>query len=575
MLSAGVLSTGSAAAQNTSDRGTTCKEGRIADVKILTHQVFDASKDGALGTLYSIGNSVHFETRKGFVRRELLFHPGDCIDPLRLSESARLLRQHGFLKSATIETVPRGDGTYDVIVDTQDDWTLRFEPRLVFGDRVEFTGIVLEERSILGTGRALMFAYRNRTTFGAVYSNPQFMKRRWNLALSAGRTEGGDYAGGGLSYPFVGLVGRKAGFSVAGYNERWFRFVAGDSPEEHEVIQPFIRTTAQFGGAVRKAGEVRGRETKLGSLGASISYERLDYGSLFFNDTTVATELGESEQETDSIAQQIFAPRNTLRLNLMFGLQALQFIQRRGLTTLDAVEDIPLGVSGGLMLGIAAPVLGTTDSYVFAGLEGFVGVELSRKWLAVLRGSFESRRDYDDNAWRDVFGTVEARGFWQLSRRHTVDIGALFSAGWDATVPFQLTLGGGEGVRGYSLFRFPGGARAVVSVEERAFLGSIGELFDVGTVVFFDAGRMWANEAPFGSNSRLRASVGVGLRFSTPTESRTTYQIELATPLGAGEEGLIFRVRIGRIGRIERRPPDFQLERSRDPALRNALVNLQ
>ncbi len=67
----------------------------------------------------------------------------------------------------------------------------------------------------------------------------------------------------------------------------------------------------------------------------------------------------------------------------------------------------------------------------------------------------------------------------------------------------------------------------------------------------------------------------MGLRLSTPTKSRTTYQLELATPLGAGEEGLIFRLRIGRIGRIERRPPDLQLERSRDPALRNALVNLR
>lgn len=570
---------GAAHAQSSSVEGEACEAGRIGEINIQSTPVFGGATNGVVDKLHAAGNWLHVTTRRGVVRRELLFKPGDCVDELRLSESERLLRQLRFIRSASVETTPRGDGTVDVSVVTRDDWSLRLEPRFSVGSGLGFTGVSLGERNLLGTGRGLDLFFIDRhagNNYGLTYVNPQWMKTRWDLALVTAKTEEGFFVSEVVRHPFVGLVGHQAAFQGLSHAEAWFRFVGADSGDRKEVILPFRQQTFQLGGALRRAAAPRGRATRQGTYGVSVSFEDLQYGTIFFPDSSTAAEVGFSEEEADSIAMLALLPRETLRLNFLVGVQGLEFERRVGLNTVGAVEDIAIGASAELLLGLAAPVFGTDDSHLLLGLDGYAGANVSRRWLTQVRGSFEGRRDYDAREWRDLFGALEIQNFWKLHSKHTLVLAGLFSAGWETTVPFQLTLGGPEGLRGYASHRYPGGARAVVTLEERSNLLSAGELFDLGSSVFVDTGRMWANEAPFGTNSGVRASVGAALRLATPSGTRVTYQLEVAAPIDARTtlNDLIFTLRIGSAPRTETRPPDPQLERSRDAGLRSAARNL-
>jgi outer membrane protein assembly factor BamA len=158
-----------------------------------------------------------------------------------------------------------------------------------------------------------------------------------------------------------------------------------------------------------------------------------------------------------------------------------------------------------------------------------------------------------------------------VNSRSTNEITASYSAGWETTVPFQLTLGGPYKLGGYAPDRYPGGARAVLRVENRYRLGNVGGLFDFGSVVFADLGKMWSNGALFGVDSGLRASAGIGLRIATPAGSRQTYRLQLGIPLAGGVrlDDLVLSLSIDRLLRIETESIDPQLARSRDPAVRS------
>jgi outer membrane translocation and assembly module TamA len=106
------------------------------------------------------------------------------------------------------------------------------------------------------------------------------------------------------------------------------------------------------------------------------------------------------------------------------------------------------------------------------------------------------------------------------------------TAGVRTRSPFQLSLGGDLGVRGYPRERFPGGRRILISLEDRIlFEGPFRNIMDLGATAFLDLGRIWPGDAPFGIDSGWRAAAGVGLRNALPSGGRRTYRIDLALPI--------------------------------------------
>ena len=118
------------------------------------------------------------------------------------------------------------------------------------------------------------------------------------------------------------------------------------------------------------------------------------------------------------------------------------------------------------------------------------------------------------------------------------------AGGWDNSIPFQLTLGGPGGVRGYSREDLPLGRRLVAHMEDRIALGTLPGLFDLGLTFFADVGAGWNGGVPFGADAGLKAAAGAGLRIALPPGARQVVRVDVAVPLQAG--GLRdYRFRIG------------------------------
>ncbi len=541
-----------------------CADGRIATVTIVTEGIFPdsaADEGGVTGKLYGAANWLHVETREGVIRRELLFNEGECVDALRLSESERVLRGLGFLESASVETQRRPDGDVDVRVVTKDDWSLRLEPRFNLGGGFAISGIRLGETNLGGQGKELQLSYIVRSGPNDIvltYIDPQFMKTRWDLGASVIYGGPGWTVGQVLAYPFLGLVGNWAAFQNALYSERYFRYVVESTSESStELLLPTLQKAIGIGGALRSHAPQRGRSTRLASYGTSITY----------SDTRYSNEPG-----ADSIPEGTVAtiqPREALQLNLVGGLRSLDYVKRSGVATLGAVEDIALGASADGLVGAAPQWFGMTDSYVILGLDLYGASRVRGNWFSVLWAGGEARWDYQDGDWHDMFAAAHWTNFWIVSSRSTNEIAVSYSAGWRTTVPFQLTLGGPYKLGGYTLDRFPGGERVNLRVENRYTLTRIGELIDIGSVVFADMGQMWSNGALFGQNSEFRASAGVGLRFAAPSGSRQTYRLQFGFPIDGGIkfDELVVSFSIDRQLRLEGRGADPQLARSRDIAI--------
>ncbi|NLG63568.1 MAG: hypothetical protein GX539_15120, partial [Candidatus Cloacimonetes bacterium] len=156
-----------------------CATGPISHIFIDNHSVFDTSDPDLsprFGWAYRTANKLHIRTREHTILRELLFDPGDCYDPFMISETERLLRSYRFLARVDVFGVPQPDGSWHVVVDTQDEWSTRPDVRISTDDGFRFEGIRLEEVNLLGRGQTLGVHYFERDAireYGLRYFTPQ------------------------------------------------------------------------------------------------------------------------------------------------------------------------------------------------------------------------------------------------------------------------------------------------------------------------------------------------------------------------------------------------------------------
>lgn len=551
-----------------------CENGRISYVFIDNKSIFDTSDpelDRRLLWAYRAANALHVSTREWVIRRELLFAPGSCYEPFLLQESERVLRNYDFLSRVDIFGAPQPDGTHHVIVSTRDEWSTRFDVRIGSGGKFSLEGIRITEDNLLGMGQSLGIFYFERDVtrdYGIAYYTPQVARTRWDLAIATGRTRAGTFFREVVGYPFVGDVSRWGGRQSYRREDQFFNFIIQDDPQldADHVLVPFRDKSFDFA-IVRRTG----RRGNTALVGAALSYQQLSYG----RDITVAPEgnFDDRQPVPDSLVDIVNQQRESLsniRAFALLGHRNVWWIRRRGLDSMQGQEDVRLGLEAVLGVGRSMPSLEVDDD-LYSTLSLYAGLQVGDV-LTVARGRGDGRRDLtsaaDQPEWEDVYVEGELLSYIQPRRvpGQAVFMRAALSAGWNTRIPFQLTLGGIYGIRGYDLERFPGGRRLLLTVEDRFFLGwPLPDVFDLGGSVFVDAGRMWAGDVPFGGNSGWRAGAGFGLRAAFPAGARSTYRIDIAWPLERGTRLGSFRLTmsVGEPRGLHPREGDLQITRSR------------
>ncbi|MGH7464332.1 MAG: hypothetical protein ACREK1_04095, partial [Longimicrobiales bacterium] len=481
----------STAAQDTArTRAEPCERARISYVFIDNNSIFDTSDtegERRFSWAYRTANALHFRTREWVIRRELLFGPGSCYDPFMLAETERLLRGYSFLSHVDVFGVRQPDGTYHVIVNTRDEWSTRVDLRIGSDG---FEGIRLVEENLLGSGQSLgVFYYERDVTrdYGISYFAPQVVGTRWDLTSAVGRTRAGTFVHQEVAYPFVGEVSRWAGRQSFRREDRFFDYIVEDDPDlrSSHIVVP-LREQAFDLAVIRRIG-TRGNNAL---VGAALTYQRLSYPGEI--ELAPEGDFDRRESAPDSLKALVRRQGQDLDNIRVFGLlghRNVWWLQRRGLDSMRGQEDVRLGAEAIVGVGRSLSSL-EADNDLYTTLALYTGFELGDA-LLVGRGRADARRDLRAAGatpeWKDFYLENELLAYLQTSLlpRQTLFGRAAFAGGWNTRTPFQLTLGGPGGLRGYDHERMPGGRRFVVTVEDRFYIGwPFPDVLDVGGTVF-------------------------------------------------------------------------------------------
>jgi hypothetical protein len=344
--------------------------------------------------------------------------------------------------------------------------------------------------------------------------------------------------------------------------------VIEDDPDlrASHIVVP-VREQAFDLAVIRRVGD-RGNSAL---FGGALSYQKVSYPGLI--ELAPEGDFDLREPAPDSLAAPVRRQRRDLdniRVFALLGHRNVWWKQRRGLDSMRGEEDVRQGAEAIFGLGRSLSALEADDD-LYATLALYTAFEVG-DLLLVGRGRADVRRDlratHPTPEWQDFFLDNEVLAYLQTPRlpRQTIFARAALAGGWNTRIPFQLTLGGPSGLRGYDRERLPGGRRFVATIEDRFYVGwPFPDVLDLGGTVFADIGRIWPGDAPFGVDSGWRASAGFGLRGSFPEGSRSTYRVDIAWPLDRGAGFGDFRVSlsIGETRGVHSRLADEQLGRSR------------
>jgi len=560
-----------------------CAMGSVSRIFVDNHAIFDPddlSGEQPFLWAYRLANTLHMRTDESFVRSELLFEEGSCYDPALLEESERLLRLHTFISSADVFGLRQPDDSWHVVVDTKDEWTTKLNVQVSIDEGIELRGVDLAEENLLGQGVTAGVFFRERDErrdVGARFFTPRVFGTRLDARLSGGRTRIGRFVEEELFYPFVGEVGRLAARQLYIRRDDLFPYSLGVlHPEEGEVthvLLPLEEERIQVTVAARL-----GEPGNLTTFGLGISNETLEFPGFPENVEVVRRGDFEDREIADETLVEAIAPHtlhsSATRLNLLVGQRNVRFERRRRLDAITGIQDVAVGTDVGLTLGRSVPGLSGEEGQpddLYARFRFFAGAAPAN---VVVNGGLavEGRQIFaggtGGGGWRDVLAELDLLLYWQPSEGgpHTFFARLEGAGGWSLDQPFQLTLGGGAGVRGYHEADFPGGRRIVASVEDRIHLGwPLPHLVDLGLTFFADAGRVWPGSVPFGTDSGWRGSLGGGLRVGFPAGTRGVVRLDVALPIGpgAGVADAVFRVSLADLVGLAGGFADRQLERSR------------
>lgn len=568
-------------------RAPVCRDGVITDIFIDNKSVFDVGGDeldSRFNWAYRSANRMHVRTRETVIRRELLFREGDCFAEALLSDSERILRSLSFIADADVFGVRQPDGTQHVVVETRDEWSMRLEPQWDSDEgAVALTGVELREDNLFGTGRhvsAYLKEYQGERVYGAAFGTRQLLGTPLDAELSVAKTPVGVSVVQRLAYPFRGETGRWAFRQEIEHQERNFVIYVPDTEAEGGVRRRYFeeeRRSFDVGTVMRL-----GRRGRLTLFGVALAGEWTEYPRDYLStdgggDDPAMRQVLPMEPERPVTGLDTIS---SVRVVFLAGQRNVWFERRRALDAVRGTEDVRLGIEVEAGIGRSLQAFSDDDD-LLVDLGFSVAAAPARRWLAGFGARAEGRRVYNAEPgsleWRNLFGQADAWAYWRPSdeSRHTLVAAGTVVGGWRTMVPFQLTMGNRAGLRGLPPHAWPGERRIVGSLEHRMYLGwPYPRLFDLGTVLFVDAGKMWAGGDTFGMNSPVEASVGFGLRAAFPPGSRRTYRMDVAVPVTGGVSGrnVVVTVGIGQaIGRA--RDDDPQLRRSSRRALSASLFS--
>ncbi len=499
-----------------------CDGKVISAVVIHPHPPSAGDLPGFVGAAVRKASTIHTVTRPHVLNAFLALHAGDVCTELRRAESERILRDLPFIVSATITATTDDRGLVRLDVYTVDETLLLFNLGAQNASPY-FTRARLGDGDLAGQGILAEgdwregFAYRDH--YGAQITDYALWGRPIGLSLEGSRDELGGTWHATFVRPFYSDLQKFGWLLDAGEVRIYIPFLRPTSPDAVDL--DYSRHWDQVGGVIRL-----GRPGHLTVYGLTVAQEREESGAV----PVIVTDSGLRRDSTDTFASQ-YSQHQIARLNALWGIREIRYRQARGFDALTGVQDIATGVQFGTLVGHSLGLLGARDHDLFVSSTLYAGMGNAKSFLG-FQADAEGREDLSTAGWDGVLTGERLAWYFKPLPDQTVILSSEFGIGLQQRLPFALWLGDPDGgVRGYTTSHIVGGARSVTRVEERWSWGAFHHFADLGLATFFDAGRMWAEDVPYGVNTGMVYGAGLGLLAAVPPQSKRLLRVDFAVPL--------------------------------------------
>jgi hypothetical protein len=506
-----------------------------------------------------IGNVVretHVVTRDNVVRGYLLLHVRERCSELRRAESERILRAQPFIADAAIEVLANDRGGVDLEVHTIDEASLILSGSVASG-APSVRSARLGSANLSGLGIATSVSWRYQRGFDdrldLRVADYQFAGEPYVLSLGSVRDPLGREDHAELTLPFRTDLQRYAWRTLIGESRSHAQFIERDSGR---LALGYGREYAEAGGIGRV-----GPPGRLSLFGFSFTNERAwpDSAPVLLTDTGF-------QSDTANAFTGRFMETKAARVNALIGLRAIRFMRARGFDALRAVQDVPIGLQIGTLVGRGVPAFGANSNDVFVASDLYVGMGTPRlTYRLQLQG--EGRRARGSKSWDGLVGSGRFARYSKPGDRRTRVISAEWSGTSRVLLPHSLSLGISDGgIRGYHNTAIVASRRGVARVDEQYYLGSPFSFGDFGVAWFTDAGQLWKGDLPYGTTTQLRYAAGASLLLAIPMRSTRMWRLDFAAPLNREPGASRWELRLGHFDRTSffwREPGDVDAARAR------------
>ena len=521
-----------------------CPQGRISRIDIDNGGVGPPgdSASGVVGWGFRLVNHLHVRTARGFIRGELLFEEGDCFDPLLVIDSQRILDRYSFIADARVLAEDDSVGGKRVRVETRDQWSTKGDLGVTYDEGLNLESFRFTEQNFLGRGLFVEASRHQRleqSSRSFSLSVPSIFQRT-SASFRISSSPDGTSFSEGIGHPFAGDGGRFSARESFYTAPSLFAYVTDGQESYSHVLVPTRVEQLDLGAA-----------TRLGDPGSSVVLGASLTRESYVPEVAQVVYQGRFEERfappeplPGSVARQDGAVAAT-RLGLHVGLRHYRYETMAGL---DAVRDratVGHGFFVGATIGKGVPLFTPDGATAMDDLYGRAHASWGVSAGPLLfHGGLTAESRHDLGEWKDLLAEAEFVAYVRGVPGQIFFLRASGAGGWRTELPYQLTLGGREGVRSLGNDRFPGGRQALFVVEDRiAFPRMPQNAFDLGATLFADLGRVWPGDAPFGTDSGWRAAAGFGLRIAFPAGSRNIWRPDIVFPVGPGADGPpMFRV---------------------------------
>lgn len=478
-------------------------EGKIIGrIEIVRKNVFDDLATGDAAFYYRWANSLHIVTKERIVRNELLFEVGEPLNSEKIFESERNLRMRQFIGEAYVTARPSGPDSVDLTVTTIDYWSTKISVFSELGGGDYVFGVAASEVNFLGYGQTLEISAQTGSEEDgySVFASEQ----RISGSRFAGTVFYSDFSFG-QSYS-VSLARPRYSLSIPYGIRASFRRDSGIGRLFHrsEEFFRYRRTFRRFNlSSVYSLGETQKLDFFLG-----YDFDSRDYGPEY-----QASPLNYLIPEDET--RSYFSPGA--------GIEIIKYDLAQYLDEPGSPEDLTLGAGIRFSIGRSLPEIGAdrqaTRPEIYARI-------LTRPLDRVFIGAGDFIR-----WWRfggrntEIRHRTEVMLYFKTGSNQVLAARGLTDFAWRQEPTYQVYLGGGNGLRGFSAYEFSGSKLALANLEYRFFTPF--EILTVrfGGAAFFDMGSVWAAGQEIDLDD-MKSNVGVGLRFGL-TRSSTSRVLRL------------------------------------------------